>query len=116
MTKRQVITLLMKRNPVEDFDDEDQKNLRYQFYNFGWSQIGKNELKRQHHIDDVIPHDYVEVNLDLKQEEVAGFNSWGDKPFLTFSISENKNYSYKLTIIPISNDDEIAEKLTHYYE
>lgn len=104
------------RNPVEDFDDENQKDLKYQYHNFGWDETGKNRLRRQHHIDDVIPQDYVEINLDLKQEGVAGYNSWGDKPVGKNAVSAYKNHSYKLTIIPINNEDEIPEKLAYSYE
>lgn len=104
------------RNTVEDFDDQDQVNLNYQYHNFGFSEDAKNVLKRQHHIDDIVPRDFVEVNIDIIQEGVAGFNSWGDRVLPEFSIYSFKNYSNEFTLIPINDGSEINEKLTHNYE
>ena len=104
------------RNPVEDFDDEDQKQLKYQFHYFGYSEVSSNVLKRQHHIDDVVPHDYVELNIDLKQEGVAGFNCWDDHALPEFSIPINNDYSHEFTLIPIKNESEIQEKVSHIYK
>ncbi|KAK8839310.1 hypothetical protein M9Y10_032244 [Tritrichomonas musculus] len=104
------------RNPVEDFDDEDQKNLKYQKHYFGWPESGKNKLKRQHHIDDVVPQNYVELNIDLKQEGVAGFNSWGDRPGPEFSVLVGEDHSYGFTLIPYKKENEIAEKLAFIYQ
>ena len=48
------------RNSVEDFDSEDQTNLRYQYNCFDDKpQEGHNILRRQHHIDDIVPQDFV---------------------------------------------------------
>ncbi|KAK8839439.1 hypothetical protein M9Y10_031791 [Tritrichomonas musculus] len=102
------------RNSVEDFDSEDQTSLRYQYNCFDEKpQEGKNILRRQHHIDDIVPRDYVEVNVDLKQQGVAGFDSWGDKVLPEFTLPANQNYSYGFTLAPIHNENEISEKLNH---
>ena len=51
------------RNSVEDFDDQDQVDLPYQMKNFRKNERIRNfnALRRQHHIDDVIPRDFVET-------------------------------------------------------
>lgn len=103
------------RNPVEDFDDEDQKDLEYQKHYFGWEETCENVLKRQHHIDDVVPHDFVEVNIDLKMEGVAGFNSWGDCPLDEFSVDALRNHSYGFTLIPFKDESEIPVKIAFNY-
>ncbi|KAK8839035.1 hypothetical protein M9Y10_032501 [Tritrichomonas musculus] len=106
------------RNSVEDFDSEDQKNLPYQFHNFDKKppEEAKNILRRHQHIDDIVPRDYVEINVDYKQQGVAGFNSWGDRVLPEFSLPSNQNYSYGFTLIPFNNEDEISEKLSFSYE
>lgn len=103
------------RNSVEDFDDEDQTDLPYQYNRFDdQPQEAKNILRRQHHIDDVVPRDYVEVNLDYKQQGVAGFDSWGDRVLPEHTIQPHENHAYGFTLIPIKNEGEIHEKLTYF--
>ncbi|OHS95316.1 beta-galactosidase [Tritrichomonas foetus] len=114
-------------NSVEDFDDEDQVDLPRQYSNFDDcfhtglppkhnEEESKNVLRRQHHIDDIAPREFVEVNIDYKQQGVAGFNSWGDRVLPEFTLHANRNYSYGFTILPINNPNEIKDKVTLAYE
>ena len=99
------------RNSIEDFDSDDQTNLRYQYNCFDdQPQEGHNILRRQHHIDDIVPQDFVEVNIDYKQQGVAGFDSWGDRVLPEFTIPSNQNYSYGFSIIPIQKEEGIDTK------
>lgn len=99
------------RNSIEDFDSDDQTNLRYQYNCFDdQPQEGHNILRRQHHIDDIVPQDFVEVNIDYKQQGVAGFDSWGDRVLPEFTIPSNQNYSYGFSIIPIQKEEDIDTK------
>ena len=63
------------RNAIEDFDDEEKTHLPRQWNNFTPEMIAdhdeakaKNRLRRQHHINDITPRDFVEVCIDLKQQ------------------------------------------------
>lgn len=103
------------RNSVEDFDDQDQVDLPYQRNNFRKNEHIFNALRRQHHIDDVVPRDFVEINVDLRQQGLAGFDSWGDQVLVEDSILMSENHSYGFTIIPANDENEIPEKLTHFY-
>ena len=106
------------RNSVEDFDSEDQKGLPYQFHNFDKKpqEEAKNVLRRHQHIDDIVPRDFVEINVDYKQQGVAGFNSWGDRVLPEFSLPANQNYSYGFTLIPFNEEKDIPEKMSLRYE
>ena len=95
------------RNSIEDFDDEEQVNLPRQWSNFTPEQIAnhdeaaaKDVLRRQHHINDVTLRNYVEVCIDLKQQGVGGYDSWGARPEPQYTLPANKDYQWGFTIIP----------------
>lgn len=95
------------RNSIEDFDDEEQTALPRQWSNFTPEQVAnhdeaaaKNVLRRQHHINDVIPQDFVEVCIDLKQQGVGGYDSWGARPDPQYTLPANKDYKWGFTILP----------------
>lgn len=118
-----VIEFNALKNTCEDFDSEDQVDLPRQWLNYNKSfdspqneELAKNKVKRQHHIDDVVLRDFVEVCIDHKQKGVAGFDSWGDKPLPEHTLTSDKTYEYGFTIIPINDPSEISGKLVYNYE
>ena len=61
------------RNSVEDFDSEEATNRPRQWNNFSAEEIAnrseakaKNVLRRQTHINDITPRDFVEVCIDMQ--------------------------------------------------
>lgn len=95
------------RNPVEDFDDEEQVTLPRQWSNFTPEQVAnhneeeaKNVLRRQHHINHVQFRDFVEVCVDYRQQGVAGFDSWGARPEPQYTLPANRDYRWSFTLIP----------------
>ena len=105
------------RNTVEDFDSEENVDRPYQWNNFSSEEIAarndadaKNRKPRQTHINDITPRDFVEVCIDMRQQGVAGYNSWGDRPLPEHSIPANQNYKWGFTLVPVKNDKEINEK------
>ena len=75
------------RNSVEDFDSEEAVGKLRQWNNFTPEEIAnrseekaKDVLRHMTHINDITPRNFVEVCVDMKQQGVAGFNSWGDRP------------------------------------
>ncbi len=94
-------------NSIEDFDDEEQTSLPRQWNNFSPEEIAshdeaaaENVLRRQHHINDITPRDYVEVCIDFKQQGVGGYDSWGARPEPQYTLPANKDYQWGFTIIP----------------
>ena len=80
------------RNSVEDFDSEEATHRPYQWNNFSSEEIAarndenaKNRMPRQTHINDIVPQNFVEVCIDMKQQGVAGYNSWGARPLPEYS-------------------------------
>jgi beta-galactosidase len=67
-------------------------------------------MPRQTHINDIKPRDFVEVCIDMKQQGVAGYNSWGARPLPEYSIPANKNYTWGFTLIPVKNAADRDEK------
>ena len=96
------------RNSVEDFDSEETINRPRQWNNFTPEEIAnrteekaKNVLRRMTHVNDITPRNFVEVCVDLKQQGVAGFDSWGDRPLPEHSLPANQEYHWGFTLIPI---------------
>ena len=117
------------RNTIEDFDSEENKDNPYQWNNFypeeandksnelrrkGWDSP-ENRMPRQTHINDISPRDFVEVCVDMKQQGVAGYNSWGARPLPGYSIPANKDYNWGFTLIPLDNSKDLENKSTLKY-
>ena len=95
------------RNSVEDFDSEETINRPRQWNNFTPEEIAsrteekaKNVLRRMTHVNDITPRNFVEVCIDMKQQGVAGFDSWGDRPLPEHSLPANQEYHWGFTLIP----------------
>ena len=73
-------------------------------------------MPRHTHINDIVPQDCVEVCIDMKQQGVAGYNSWGARPLPEYSIPANQDYKWGFTLIPVKNEAEISEKSLLKYE
>lgn len=110
------------RNSIEDFDDEEATSLPRQWSNFTPQQVAnhneeaaKNVLRRQHHINDITPRDFVEVCVDLKQQGLAGYDSWGSRPEPAYSLPANREYNWGFTLIPVSNQSSASGKTGYDY-
>lgn len=96
------------RNSVEDFDSEETVNRPRQWGNLSPEEVAnhdeekaKNVLRRMTHVNDITPRNFVEVCVDMKQQGVAGYDSWGDRPLPEHSLPANKEYKWGFTLIPI---------------
>ena len=109
------------RNPVEDFDSEESQ-ADYQWNNFTPEEVAnknydnaRNRKARQTHAIDVVPRNFVEVCIDMKQMGVAGYDSWGSRPIKEAAIPANQEYNWGFTLIPIANAAEAAKKSVMKY-
>ncbi|MDR3250517.1 MAG: DUF4981 domain-containing protein [Tannerella sp.] len=103
------------RNSIEDFDDEEYADLPRQWNNFTPEMIKsrneesvKNKMRRQTHINNISPRDYVEICVDLKQQGLAGYNSWGARPEPAYSLPADQNYEWGFTLAPLNSASEAA--------
>jgi beta-galactosidase len=111
------------RNSVEDFDSEEALPHPRQWANFTPEEIAnhdeeaaKNTLRRMHHVNDITPRDYVEVCVDMKQQGVAGYNSWGARPEEGYNIPSNQEYTWGFTLIPVKNENAIRNQTGYAYK
>ena len=111
------------RNAIEDFDSEEALPHDYQWSNFTPEEIAnhnpelaKNKLRRMHHINDIKPRNYIEVCVDMKQQGVAGYSSWGARPEPGYNIPANQDYKWGFTLVPLSGTSELAPKSRINYE
>lgn len=94
-------------NSIEDFDAEEATQRDYQWNNFTPEDAANHDLEKAHnrlrrmtHINDIHPRNFVELCIDMKQQGVAGYNSWGARPEAAYTISANQDYTWGFTIIP----------------
>ncbi len=93
------------RNSVEDLDGENS-NADYQWPNRYPGQprdlnAAKNVLRKQTHSADIVPRDYVEVCVDMRQSGVAGYNSWGARPEPAYTIPADRRYEWAIRLVPM---------------
>lgn len=93
------------RQSVEDLDSEDAVWRDYQWQNLSPSDMrdpkaAKNVLRRQHHINDVPVHDFVELCIDCSQTGVGGYDSWGARTEKERTLWSDRDYSFSFTFVP----------------
>ncbi|MEG1935570.1 MAG: beta-galactosidase, partial [Rikenellaceae bacterium] len=107
------------RNSVDDFDTQESKH-PYQFENKRPSESHADEdakdlLRKHTHINDITPRDFVEINIDYKQQGLGGDDSWGSRPYEKYQIPSSADYKWGFSIVPIKNFAEIGAKSTIKY-
>lgn len=93
------------RNCVEDFDSEEAVQHDYQWDNLHADEDhspenAKDARRRQHHIDDIVPRDYVELCLDGVQTGIGGYDSWGQRTDPERTHFSNEDFSFSFTMVP----------------
>lgn len=95
------------RNSIEDFDSEETIARPRQWNNFSPKEIAnhneesaKNVLRRMTHVNDITPRDFVEVCVDMKQQGLAGYDSWGARIEPEYTLPANREYHWGFTLIP----------------
>lgn len=93
------------RNSVEDFDSEEAVQHDYQWDNLHADEDhspenAKDVRRRQHHIDDIVPRDYVELCVDGVQTGIGGYDSWGQRTDPERTLFSNEDFSFSFTIVP----------------
>ncbi len=109
------------RNSVEDFDSEESTH-DYQWRNRSPEEIaGKNRdearniFRKQTHVNDIQPRDFIEVCVDMKQQGVAGYDSWGAKVQPGFTIPADQTYEWGFTLAPIKSVGEVTQRVKYKY-
>ena len=109
------------RNSVEDFDAGKAVNRPYQWNNFtpeeiaNRPEIGPYDKPRQTHINDITPRNFVEVCLDLKQQGLAGYDSWYSRPEPEYTLPADREYTWGFTLIPGAGPGQAMKKLKYSY-
>ncbi len=53
------------------------------------------------HVDDIVPGDFVSLNIDYGQMGVGGDDSWGKRTLMQYSL-DDKKYQYGFRLRPYS--------------
>ena len=110
------------RNSIEDFDSEEALPHPYQWSNFTPEEVAnhnekaaRNVLRRMHHVNDITPRDFVEVCVDMKQQGVGGYDSWGSRPEPIYQIPANREYNWGFTLVPVRSPGQANEAAKYDY-
>ena len=93
------------RNSVEDFDSEEAVQHDYQWDNLHAEEVhdpaqARNNRRRQHHIDDIVPRDYVELCIDGVHTGIGGYDSWGQRTDVSRTHFSDQDFSFSFTVVP----------------
>jgi beta-galactosidase len=77
--------------------------------------LDQGEKKNYKHTTDMIPNDFVSLNIDLAQMGVGGDNSWGAKPHKKYQIPPG-NHSYSFRIRAFSNSEDVSKLINQKWE
>jgi len=61
----------------------------------------KNQQRVNVHVDDIVPGDFVSLNIDYGQMGVGGDDSWGKRTLMRYSLGD-KTYQYGFRLRPFS--------------
>ena len=64
-----------------------------------------------HHVNDIVPRDFVEVCVDMKQQGVGGYDSWGARPEPFHQIPANRDYHWGFTLVPVRSANQPTKRL-----
>ena len=89
------------RNSVEDFDSQESTHpVQINYYNN--QDVDVTNGRKQTHINDIVPRDFVELCLDALMMGVGGDNSWGAYVNDKYIIDTNEPRPLSFTVKPVS--------------
>ena len=89
------------RNSVEDFDSAESSHpVQINYYDN--HDVDVTGGRKQTHINDIVPRDFVELCLDKTMMGVGGDNSWGAPVNPKYLIDLTQEQRFSFTIVPMS--------------
>lgn len=93
------------RNSIWDFDSEEAVAHDYQWDNLSPDEVhdpaaARNVRRRHHHVDDIVPQDFVEMCIDGVHSGIGGYDSWGAKGEPERTAWSDRDYSFGFAIVP----------------
>ena len=79
-------------------------------------EIGPYDKPRQTHINDITPRNFVEVCVDLKQQGLAGYDSWYSRPEPEYTLPADREYKWGFTLIPGAKANSAQKKAGYSYK
>lgn len=102
------------RNPVEDFDSEESEHpVQTNYYDN--HDVDVTNGRKQTHINDIAPRDYVELCIDKAMMGIGGDNSWGAAINPRYIIDDSVANSWRFTVVPVRNAGEAQEAVNMRY-
>ncbi len=102
------------RNSVEDFDSSESGR-PYQINNYDNQDVDVTNGRKQTHINDIHPRNFVELCLDYRMMGVGGDNSWGAAINPRYVIDGSVSHAWGFSVVPVSGEDELAKAVSMEY-
>ena len=102
------------RNTVEDFDSAESGK-PVQLNNYNNQDVDVTNGRRQTHINDIRPRDFVELCLDKIMMGVGGDNSWGAPVNPRYIIDGSVENAWGFTLVPVDGDEELKQAVSLEY-
>src|SRR5574344_24254 len=102
------------RNSVEDFDSSDSRH-DFQRNNYNNQDVDVTSGRKQTHINDISPRNYVEVCVDKVMMGVGGNNSWGAPVNPKYIIDTSAANCYRFTLIPLTGSEDLQNTVNLTY-
>ena len=103
-----VIEFNALRNTVEDFDSAESGK-PVQLNNYNNQDVDVTNGRRQTHINDIRPRDFVELCLDKIMMGVGGDNSWGAPVNPRYIIDGSVENAWGFTLVPVNGEEELKQ-------
>ena len=98
------------RNSVEDFDSAESTHPEQINY-YDNHDVDVTGGRKQTHINDIVPRNYVELCLDAAMMGVGGDNSWGAPVNDKYIILTDKPWHGEFTVVPIGRKETLEDAL-----
>lgn len=76
--------------------------------NYTTEDLDQGTKKNYRHTYDLVPEDFISLNLDLGQTGVGGDDSWGARPHPQYTLKYGA-YSYTYTIRPLRGNEDLGD-------
>lgn len=103
------------RNSVEDFDSSESSHPQQLNY-YTNTDVDVTGGRRQTHINDIRPRDFVEVCIDAEFLGIGGDDSWGAAINPRYVIDSTKPHSFSFSVIPFTPASDIPSLLSKRYK
>ncbi|MEZ5197883.1 MAG: beta-galactosidase small subunit [Bacteroidales bacterium] len=85
-----------------------EPQISFSALNYTLEQLDQGSKKNYRHTNDLVPNDFISLNVDYKQTGVGGDDSWGARPHPQYTL-EYGEYHYSYIIRPLRRNTDLMD-------